>query len=309
MWRSLCILPLMLTASACSWVAPVSPVDVTTAVSASGTQTVSVAPLTQMALSADGTMLVAAGETGVALFTTESVLERVWQLSIQGIKDIAISDNAEQIIAVEESGYVFFIESETGTISNAFQINLSSIPTSVALAPGVPQLAIGLWGGRVLVSDTSGDTSNYLWDEYQEAPEVGSSGTVLLDWSSDGKYIAAGGWTTDVFMIDVDTGKSVQQLTPGFGSEHKVAALSLSPDDKYIAVSYGYGYIAVWDLQQGALVKQWREGSDQTFISLQWDQNALFLAGTSNEGTVMVWDASSFQSHLEIHPLQNEVVI
>jgi len=70
-----------------------------------------------------------------------------------------------------------------------------------------------------------------------------------LTWAQDGKRFLSGSWDGSVRLWDVETGKEIAHLQPGYG---RVMSLALSPDGRYALSSYLNGPhqpVIYWDLE------------------------------------------------------------
>src|SRR5438445_106724 len=64
----------------------------------------------------------------------------------------------------------------------------------------------------------------------------------------EGKRAASAGWDGSVRVWDLEAGKEVQRLTPGFGN---LFGVSFSPDGKRLAAGGANGSVRVWDAATG----------------------------------------------------------
>jgi WD40 repeat protein len=147
----------------------------------------------------------------------------------------------------------------------------------------------------------------------------GQGGSVLaLSWSPDGKELAVGAISSDgVEIINPDTGALIRTFNPGlaygpsgrgnspalsaagaFSGGAGVTATAWSPDGKLMASAFlgaTYGYkIVVWNPATGAQVSTFT-GHTGEILSLAWSADGTYIASSSYDKTVQVWNARTRQ--------------
>jgi WD40 repeat protein len=137
--------------------------------------------------------------------------------------------------------------------------------------------------------DSIGDNTIRLWDLKTGAcrPLPGPPRWVRdLEFSTDGKLLAAGGIGTAVYVIDVATGKRRQ---PHLGHEGRIFCVALSPDGSTLASGGEDNIIHLWDVKT-TQVKVLLEGHRGHVSGLAFTPDGGELVSCGYDGTVRVWD-------------------
>ncbi len=105
--------------------------------------------------------------------------------------------------------------------------------------------------------------------------------------SPNRRFVAAGGNVKQVHIWNVATGAVEADFSLPDGS---AGAFDFSPDDRYLAMGYGVGNIAVWDVSERKLLYT-RAGHSSAIARLRYVSGGTRLVSFSSDGLVMVWDA------------------
>jgi WD40 repeat protein len=155
-------------------------------------------------------------------------------------------------------------------------------------------------GGHLATSSGNGEVK--LWDvarldkEYLDGkpeprhtlPARAPGPRLDIDFSPDGKRLAAGGENNLVKVWDVQTGKVLQTLPGHRGDVYTVA---FSHDGRWIASGSEDSTVKVWDAGSGALVRSFR-GHTGIVTSVAFGPGDRLLISGSRDHTVKVWDVS-----------------
>jgi sugar lactone lactonase YvrE len=127
---------------------------------------------------------------------------------------------------------------------------------------------------------------------------------VAVAFSPDGAMLATGssdwiGWTGQVRLWSVSSGRELRRLSPGWISG--VSGLAFSPNGARLAAGGTDGVVRVWHVRTGNKLarlgrRSWVNNTDA--IAFSPDGSRLATAG--NDKTARVWDASSGQQLLKI---------
>lgn len=151
---------------------------------------------------------------------------------------------------------------------------------------------------------TGGDRGDILlWDlENMQVLKrfVGHSSGIrpnCLIWAQDGKTFVSGSWDGSIRRWDIQTGKEIANLNPGYG---RVMSLALSPDGKYAISSYLNGPnqpVILWDLQNqheinrfGVPGNPWFADQQLHVVSVAFSTDGKTALFGLVFGTVIWWD-------------------
>ncbi|CAC5425318.1 RSA4 [Mytilus coruscus] len=115
---------------------------------------------------------------------------------------------------------------------------------------------------------------------------------ISVGFSPDGRYLASGSGDTTVRFWDIYT------ETPQFtckAHKHWVLCITWSPDGKKLASGCKNSQICIWDPSTGLQTGKTLTGHRQWITWLAWkplhlDPECRFLASSSKDGTVRLWD-------------------
>ena len=106
---------------------------------------------------------------------------------------------------------------------------------------------------------------------------------------------ATGGDDFDIRLWDLETGGS-EVLS---GHKGKVMALAVSPDGAYLASAGWDGWIGLWDLGTGRLIRMLK-GHQSNVTDVTFAETGRVIYSASTDGTIRKWDRASGQ---ELHRL------
>jgi serine/threonine protein kinase/WD40 repeat protein len=124
------------------------------------------------------------------------------------------------------------------------------------LFPSWSKKTRGAWspdGKNYAWGTTSDDSCIYIWNrESDELEELrwDEESIWCLDWSPDGKYLAAGGMNADLWVWDVAARVPIQKFRAGWG----VTNVSWSPDGEMLAAGIKWSQLKVWNPRTGELL-------------------------------------------------------
>ncbi len=112
-------------------------------------------------------------------------------------------------------------------------------------------------------------------------------------FSPDGSLIASGGSDSAVRIWDSATGKDVRQIPviKGQNENEYVARCAFSPDGKSLAVASG-PIVEIFEVATGKPERK-LEGHQQTVYSIAYSPDGHYLASSSGDHTVRIWDMQS----------------
>lgn len=177
------------------------------------------------------------------------------------------------------SNYLAAQESENGVVAPIAQLQIDTA-SSVAWSPDGTVLAVG---------DDQGITLFNLDFERIDFFEQPSEQMEALQWSLDGRYIAAASalnWRrSEVWVWDTHTGEVVTVFNQ---QRFLIPTLSWSPDSTRLATGAWDKTIKIWDALTGTVLNTF-SSQDEVF-SLSWSPDSDQLAAVIGTFTVFVWD-------------------
>lgn len=126
---------------------------------------------------------------------------------------------------------------------------------------------------------------------------------ISVAFNPDGRYLASGSGDTTVRFWDVNT------ETPQFtckGHKHWVLCIAWSPNGKKLASGCKNSQICLWDPEKGNQIGKTLIGHKQWITWLSWkplhlDPECRYLASSSKDGTVKIWDTMLSQCKLSLN--------
>ena len=117
-----------------------------------------------------------------------------------------------------------------------------------------------------------------------------------LNFSADGKYLAAIDLSSDVVLWDTDTGKYSTRLDL---KDSHALVISFHPRVDLLAVGQPKGLIETWDMTTREVIARYQSEDECSFESMKYSPDGLLLAASSYRCGILVWDTSS--GKLRVH--------
>ncbi len=114
-------------------------------------------------------------------------------------------------------------------------------------------------------------------------------GVETVTYSSDGKYIASGGWDNTARLWDARTGKEIFR----FPHDDAVNAVVFSSDSKYIATASSDKTARLWDLTTGQEI--FRFPHQDRVNAVVFSSDSKYIATASSDKTARLWDLTTGQ--------------
>jgi WD40 repeat protein len=246
-----------------------------------------------VAFSADGSLLAAAGEKSLTIWSCKSGrFTPLLDEEIETSHCLAFSPDGRALAIGTDDGSIRIWEMPGGH-ERAILKGHNAVVRSVAFSADA----------RRLVS-TSESRSIMLWDAIQgnlirplELHRQGSNVVLFAAFSTDGRHVAIGevsGNPEEITLIDSESGEVRNRLS---GHNTGVQALAFSPDGRTLATAGLDNSIKLWDWTQGKEVTTLSDGVG--FVkSLAFSHDGLWLAFAGNDDSVRIWDVPHRRSLL-----------
>ncbi|HEX3051316.1 MAG TPA: cupin domain-containing protein [Aggregatilineaceae bacterium] len=236
--------------------------------------------INRIALSPDGSMLVAAGSRGVWVYDTDDLAQEPRHYYTGQSYSAAFSPDGSKL-AYDVKGPVVICEAATG--ETILTIAGTRYNESLAFSPDGSQIVSGGHDFRIRV-----------WDARTGEPlaVMRARGELMsLVFTPDGQQlISASNHDRNLHVWDVTSGETVQLLA---GHTHqRLMGVAFSPVGHTLAsVSYD-GTVRLWDVagwENTAVL----EGHTDWVMSVAYSPDGRLIASGSRDGTVRLWDATS----------------
>jgi len=234
----------------------------------------------------DGTALVTGSQQGIAFWNTESGQQRSVE-NVGSIVDLTIRPDGQQLAVANELGEVHFVSPGDGAIA------LTLPPPKGEAAPAgnaerpAARVAYSADGTTLLVSRGTAEARlcRVADGQMMEIFAVANPVTDVATLPEANKLVAVGlGEAENAALLT----RSVQNVL--VVDEEPVTSLTFLPSGQQIAGSTAMG-VAVWNLEDGQLVRQFGGASGVTDIAVTGDAQRLLAAAA--EGMVHAWQLSA----------------
>lgn len=269
-------------------------------------------PLTDMAMSPDGSTLATTGGeeiilwdavSGARLLTLAGHTKSAW--------NARFSPDGSRIASVASDGSLRIWDRVTGKELAQAQ-GIGSGVAGVAWHPNGREVATvswkrsaerGVWGVIDLWNAQTGEHLHHI--------EHGVKPIVSANFAPDGSRLYVGTWDFDVGVYDTGTWSQRFRLFPPEDEVYKaVRECRLNPDGSLLAAAHEDGAVRIWETRTGSLLRvlhQQAEGARLAQNDLVWFPDGKRLATASTDLTIRIWDAVSGKHLLVLHGHTNKV--
>ncbi len=130
----------------------------------------------------------------------------------------------------------------------------------------------------------------------------GGSSFWTTAFSPDGRRIAAGGWSRNVDIWDVESGR---RLAVCEGHTGLVGEIAFRPGDANVLASAGAeGSVRLWDVPSGRCLATLEAFDGWDALTVSFTPDGRYLASSSAVGDVVVWDLRHYDGHIAANAAQ-----
>ncbi len=242
-----------------------------------------------VALTADGKLAATAGRDGVRLWEPATG-KQVRAIEVKGgATALAFLTDGKTLAVGGNDKLVHLIEIETGKSTGELKGHKHAI-NSLAASPD----------GKLLASGDAQATV-YVWDlaagkDIQIIDNKAGAESLSLAFSPDSKSLACGGaWNDSSFLPKKGTKININGKEIEFDGEIDIQGITMSRKEGY--------FVLVWDANTGKELHK-LAGLKDKVKSVAYSPDGKLLAGSSKDGKVCLWDATSGEErlHLLAHP-------
>lgn len=121
-------------------------------------------------------------------------------------------------------------------------------------------------------------------------------------FSADGRRLAAGGWSRNVDVWDLDTGRRIASCE---GHTGLIGEVAFRPGDPDVVVSAGAeGSVRLWHAPTGRCLATLEAFDGWDALTVSFTPDGRFLASSSAVGDVVVWDLNYYDTHIAANAAQ-----
>lgn len=202
--------------------------------------------------SPEGQWLATAGADGRVLLWDvpgRQLRRTLWQFKNQdergiGFHNMIWSPTGDRLIALSTEGILYTWQPD-GWQLRVFQVpQMHREDASMVFSPDGKRVALLPNDGDILILDLS-TTPRFLATIPCPLPEATNERFRAIDWSHDGRRIAATRGSNEIMIYDRG-----QPQTPFYGNLTEATALAWSPDDLMLAVGDNEGVIHIWQRRE-----------------------------------------------------------
>ncbi|OAB57660.1 hypothetical protein AY600_00655 [Phormidium willei BDU 130791] len=232
-----------------------------------------------LSFSPDGQRIVSGSQDGIIKLwelETGNVIHRI-EAHSRGMTGLDFSSTGDFIVSGSRNSTAKIWDSETGEIIKTFRSDNNIF--EISLSPDEKILATaGYWGIDLWDLETGDKLKTF---------DGNTSPIYSVDFSRDGKLIAAGDYNTNVTLWDVETGSKIQTLRD---HQDTVYSVKFSPIEQTIASGSGDKNLIIWDLRTGA-ERMTIRGQNRGIYNMDFNPRGDLIA-IDDGGTIRLIDIS-----------------
>jgi WD40 repeat protein len=222
-------------------------------------------------------------------FTATAIMDLAWSPDSRAL---AVSIPTSEVCCDDiypEPGLIEVLEVPTGSLKASLTYPVATL--SLVWSPDGKTLAFSTVG--YLLSETA-DTGVLLWDPSKHAGGSDDSnprmlgtrkeGPLVMRWSPDGQFLAAGYFSSGLSLLDPNSGVEIARFTE---PDRPVNDLDWSPDSMRLAVTYHKSSAQVLNIADESIVATYDQ--PQYATSVAWSPDGQFIATGGLDGKARLW--------------------
>jgi WD40 repeat protein len=193
-------------------------------------------------------------------------------------------------VAIKDS--IYSIQTETGEKPKAVSF-WGLIPDRIGYSPNSKDFVSVLYNSLINY-DLHNDSIVLLYQT--------EGGLQDIAFSYDGKYIATGGYTDSILVIEVATSKVVFKLS---NNEDYVSSVAFDPTSYLLAVGYQSGQISLIDVAKKEIIGTQKEHGN-IVSKISFNSEGKIMASASWDGKLILWDVHPFRKKAELYVFEDQ---
>lgn len=195
---------------------------------------------------------------------------------IDWVRGVAFSPDRKKLAAVAQDGLLqIWNASPKWTESVSTNVSGQSLQ-SVVFHPSGNWVAVSGHEKSVFLVDAKTGKKIRTFDAHSESNRA-------IDFSPDGKLLAAGGLSGVVRVWNVETGKMLYQIE----ATRRINAVAFSPDSQALAIGGESPFISIWSAKDGSSISTLPERPGKTYSLVFCEPNR--LASGESDNVIRIW--------------------
>jgi WD40 repeat protein len=211
------------------------------------------------------------------------------------VSSVAIDPKGKFLAAVGDDHLVRIFDVSSGSLTHRIRSHADWVHVSAFRADG-RILATSGADGRIRLWTPGVERSH---DLLEQLPAI-----YALEYSPDGRYLAAAGFSDKVWVFDGEKGRLIRELTgPGFD----LRAIAYSPDGARMAAAGRNGVVRIWETDGGRSLFD-VSASPRRISALAYSPDGKLLAVAGQQRIVRLLDASTGKVVADMPPRAGEIL-